>query len=51
MGELWDKIIARFCEVEFLCYEGRPNWLGWGVLVFFGGILVLAVFKYWLDSE
>ena len=23
-----------FCEVDFLCYAGSPNWLGWMVITY-----------------
>jgi len=29
---MYDKFITGFCKVEFLCYQGEPNWLGWLVL-------------------
>lgn len=32
VGEAWDSIIIGFCKVEFLCYQGEPNWLGWLIL-------------------
>ena len=47
---MWDSFIAGYCKVEFLCYAGEPNWLGWipigivGFLVFLIGLgLVAAV--------
>ncbi len=30
---MWDDFIVEFCKVEFLCYEGAPNWLGFVVTV------------------
>ena len=36
-----DNFIIGFCKVEFLCYAGSPNWLGWGLLGF--GALVLLL--------
>ncbi len=30
---MWDEFIFGFCKVQFLCYAGEPNWLGWLVLV------------------
>lgn len=30
--ELWNNFIAGFCNVEFLCHGGEPNWLGWIVI-------------------
>tara|TARA_B100001971_G_scaffold81036_1_gene74816 strand:+ start:109 stop:258 length:150 start_codon:yes stop_codon:yes gene_type:complete len=35
---MWDSFISGFCKVEFLCYTGEPNWLGW--LVVIGAIIV-----------
>jgi hypothetical protein len=32
MGEYWDRFIFGFCKVEFLCWQGEPNWLGFMVL-------------------
>jgi hypothetical protein len=32
---MWEGFIRGFCKVEFLCYAGDPNWLGWVVLVGF----------------
>jgi TPR repeat protein len=36
----WNSFIAGFCKVEFVCYAGDPNWLGWIVLGF--GLIVIA---------
>jgi len=27
-----DSFYDGFCKVEFLCYLGEPNWLGWMVI-------------------
>jgi len=35
--------IESFCKVEFLCYQGDPNWLGWIVLGVFGLTLVVLL--------
>ena len=40
-GGIMDNFIIGFCKVEFLCYAGSPNWLGWGLLGF--GALVLLL--------
>jgi hypothetical protein len=37
-----DGFINGFCKVEFLCYAGDPNRLGWVVLVI-GGLLLWSV--------
>ena len=39
-GIMGDSFIGGVCKVEFLCYAGEPNWLGWVFLVG-GGILAL----------
>lgn len=28
-----DSFFSSFCKVEFVCYEGEPNWLGWLILI------------------
>ncbi len=34
-----------FCKVEFLCYQGEPNWLGWIVIIPVGYVIfILLVF-------
>ena len=40
VGLMLGRFIGGFCKVEFLCYAGEPNWLGWVFLVG-GGILAL----------
>jgi hypothetical protein len=30
--EWWDWFVDGFCRVEFVCYQGEPNWLGWIVI-------------------
>lgn len=42
----WDEFIFSFCKVEFLCWGGEPNWLGWIVLGMGGliaGIIGLVI--------
>jgi hypothetical protein len=41
---MWDSFIDGFCKVEFLCYAGDPNWLGWIVLLFGGLVALVAAF-------
>jgi len=42
MGE---SFIDGFCKVEFLCYHGELNWLGWVVLIPVGVVgLIVALF-------
>jgi hypothetical protein len=44
----FNTLFNSFCKVEFLCYAGEPNWLGWLVLLFFalaiGGFLLFWLF-------
>ena len=41
--EIYNAFISSFCKVEFLCYEGSPNWLGWGLL---GGAIIFLVILF-----
>ncbi len=38
----WNDFIFTFCKVEFLCWHGEPNWLGWVAMVY-GVLLIVAV--------
>jgi len=43
------KFITGFCKVEFLCYQGEPNWLGWGLLgIGFAVALYFSIIIYYL---
>jgi hypothetical protein len=42
MREFWDKFIFEFCKVEFACWNGDPNWLGW-ILIGIGGLILLGI--------
>jgi len=42
MEWFWSQFIPSFCKVQFLCYDGAPNWLGWVALAW-GGLMVLGV--------
>ena len=36
LDEILDEdFFNSFCKVEFLCYQGDPNWLGWIFVIFF----------------
>jgi hypothetical protein len=39
---VWDPFVAGFCKVQFLCYQGDPNWLGW-IVIGVGGPMVLYI--------
>jgi len=39
MSEFWDKFVYEFCKVEFVCWNGELNWLGWVFIVL--GLLIL----------
>ena len=41
-----DSFINGFCKVEFLCYLGEPNWLGWLILVPFYIFVVIAFYGF-----
>ena len=52
-NKMWDSFIRGFCKVEFLCYAGDPNWLGWMVMagpVLIPVLLIVLVFVYWVAS-
>lgn len=43
---MWEGILREFCKVQFLCWYGDPNWLGWmvlGILVGFGFLCAIGV--------
>lgn len=45
-NEYWNFLITGYCKVEFLCYNGEPNWLGWiplGFLILMFIVLVVIV--------
>ena len=42
MEEWWYWFIDGFCKVEFACYQGSPNWLGW-IIIGFGALLILSI--------
>ena len=51
-----EQLYFQFCKVQFLCYEGEPNWLGWLILVpalvFVAALtvsLLLRVYELFLD--
>jgi len=46
---MWESFIQGFCKVEFLCYAGDPNWLGWMVMAI-PVLIIVLVFLYWVAS-
>jgi hypothetical protein len=38
----WSQFIPGFCKVQFLCYDGTPNFFGWSALAW-GGLLAFGV--------
>ncbi len=40
--EGWDKIVFEFCKVDFLCWHGEPNWLGW-ILIGIGALILFVI--------
>jgi len=38
--EGWDKIIFEYCKVEFLCWNGAPNWL---IVIAIGAFILLIM--------
>ncbi len=43
LNRCWVKFINGYCEVDFLCYNGEPNWLGWIPLIGIGTIVSLSI--------
>jgi hypothetical protein len=37
----WNIFVGGFCKVEFLCFSGDPNWLGW-IAIVWGSTMVLG---------
>lgn len=42
---VWHTFVAAFCKLNFLCYEGEPNGLGWVVIAVGALVLVVMVFS------
>jgi len=42
MEWFWSQFIPGFCKVQFPCYDGTPNWLGWGFLGW-GALVVVGM--------
>ena len=38
--EGWDKIVFEFCKVDFLCWNGAPNWL---IVIAIGAFILLIM--------
>lgn len=56
MNSRWNKFINGYCEVDFLCYNGEPNWFGWipigfiglifiGIVLMFFGLIIGTIFE------
>ena len=43
MNSVWNKFIVGYCKVDFLCYNGDPNWLGWIPLIGIGIVVSLSI--------
>ena len=43
---MWDEFIVGFCKVEFLCYQGELNWLGWGIMGVVGLIVLYFILQF-----
>ena len=43
MNDAWNGFINGYCKVDFLCYQGAPNWLGWFNLIVLGVFVALIV--------
>ena len=39
---MFESFISSFCKVEFLCYQGDPNWLGL-ILLGIGALVVIGI--------
>ena len=50
LDETFD-FINRFCKVDFVCYAGNPNWLGYIVLAFPFIYLGLVWLKLWWKKQ
>ncbi len=50
MDEIWDKFVFGFCKVEFLCWNGDPNWLGWIVIAIGAFILLIILAAFVLGT-
>ena len=44
LKKLTAKFVVGFCKVQFLCYEGTPNWLGYIVLGI--GTILFTIFTF-----
>ena len=50
LDETFD-FVNRFCKVDFVCYAGNPNWLGYIILVFPFIYLGLIWLKLWWKKQ
>ena len=51
MSELLDKFISQFCQVEFFCWHGVPNWFGWILLGITGFLSFMISFFLFLPNR
>lgn len=51
MKELWHDFTAEFCKVEFACWNGSPNWLGWIIIAVGSFALVLLALRILIFIE
>jgi len=50
LDETFD-FVNRFCKVDFVCYAGNPNWLGYIILAFPFIYLGLIWLKLWWKKQ
>ena len=49
MDGILKNFYFHFCKVEFLCWQGEPNWLGW-IVVGIGAIILLWILVFILAA-
>ena len=48
MDEFWASFLFHFCKVDFVCWNGAPNWLGWALIAAAGFVLLLLSIPIWI---